>query len=299
MRRLTLGFSPCPNDTFIFSALVHSQLDPAEQGDLAFEVVLDDVEALNRAALAGRLDVSKVSCHAYGHLSTDYQLLRSGGAMGHGTGPLLVARDPNVSLSGATVAIPGGHTTANLLLRLWRQDLQLVEVRYDRIMPAVAAGEFDAGLIIHESRFTYPEHGLSERLDLGAWWEQTVGELVPLGAIAARRDLGPATLSRLQRLVRLSVEHALANPDASAAYVAAHAQEMSLSVRQRHIDLYVNRHSLDVGVAGERALNELLARGAALGLFPLPTAEVFVPHEPAQTGVGLWSPTQAAEAEVG
>ncbi len=294
--RLTLGFSPCPNDTFIFNALVHGLLeddlddgpDGPGSGRLDFEVVLDDVEALNRAALAGSIDVSKVSCHAYGHLAARYQLLRSGGAMGRGTGPLLVSRDSDLDLSGKTVAIPGGLTTANLLLRLWRNDLELAEVRYDRIMPAVAAGEFDAGLIIHESRFTYPDHGLVQHVDLGAWWEGAFGELVPLGAIAARRDLGPEVLRRLQRLVRRSVEHAFAHPEASAAYVAAHAQEMSPEVRQRHIDLYVNEHSLDVGVSGERALTALLSRGAALGLFPAPAADVFVADD------GMKAPTAAA-----
>lgn len=289
--RLTLGFSPCPNDTFIFNALVHGliQEDEPAAEPLEFEVVLGDVEALNQAALAGEIDVSKVSCHAYGHLAPRYQLLRSGGAMGHGTGPLLVSRDADLDLTGATVAIPGGLTTANLLLKLWRSDLDLQEVRYDRIMPAVAAGEYDAGLIIHESRFTYSDHGLVEHVDLGAWWEGEYRQLVPLGVIAVRRDLGPAVSARIQRLVRRSVEHAFAHPEASAEYVAAHAQEMSPDVRQRHIDLYVNQHSLDVGPSGERALTELLARGAALGLFPTPTQEVFVPTD------GMKAPTGAAE----
>ncbi|MBX3144111.1 MAG: 1,4-dihydroxy-6-naphthoate synthase [Trueperaceae bacterium] len=294
--RLTLGFSPCPNDTFIFNALVHGLLEEEapEQEPLEFEVVLGDVEALNQAALAGSLDVSKVSCHAYGHLAAKYQLLRSGGAMGHGTGPLLVSRDPNLDLAGASVAIPGGLTTANLLLRLWRNDMRLQELRYDRIMPAVAAGEFDAGLIIHESRFTYADHGLACHVDLGAWWEGESRQLVPLGVIAVRRDLGPAVIARIQRLVRRSVEHAFAHPQASAEYVKAHAQEMSADVRQRHIDLYVNEHSVDVGESGESALTELLARGAALGLFPTPTDEVFVPEVPVQD-LGMNAPTSAVE----
>lgn len=282
--RLTLGFSPCPNDAFIFHALVSGLVRDAGSQGLEFDLVIDDVEALNRAALSGAIDVTKVSCHAYGHLSGSYQALRSGGAMGHGTGPLLVARDPDLRLTGARVAIPGGHTTANLLLRLWRDDLELSEVRYDRIMPEVAAGAFDAGLIIHESRFTYPDHGLHAVVDLGTWWEGESGELVPLGVIAAQRRLGAETLTRLQDLIRASVAYAFAHPEASADFVAEHAQELSPAVRQQHIDLYVNEHSVDVGDAGERALRELLERGAALGLFQQPSGELFVPAAAAAPG---------------
>lgn len=273
--RLRLGYSPCPNDTFIFHALVHGLLDVPGAADLEFDVELADVEALNRLAGDGDLDVAKISYHAYGYLADRYVLLPSGGALGQGVGPLVVARDPKLDLRGKRVAIPGGRTTANLLLRLWQpEDVTLVELRYDRIMPAVVAGDVDAGLIIHESRFTYGGFGLHALVDLGAWWEEDVGQLVPLGAIAARRSLGPAKLALLTNLIRSSLEYAWANPHASAEYVAQHAQEMEPHVRQQHIDLYVNRYSADVGPEGAAAARTLLAMGHGKGLFD-PVAEPF------------------------
>lgn len=270
--RLRLGFSPCPNDTFIFHALVHGLVRCGPGPELAFDVELADVEALNLMTAEGRLDVAKISYHAYGYLADDYVLLPAGGALGQGVGPLVVARDKELDLRGKRVAIPGGRTTANLLLKLWQPEgVELVELRYDKIMPAVVAGEVDAGLIIHESRFTYQGFGLHELVDLGTWWEQEVGELVPLGAIAARRSLGEETLARLTRGLRASLQYAWEHPEASAEYVAAHAQEMEPNVRQRHIDLYVNRYSLDVGTEGAAAARALLERGHLKGLFaPVP-----------------------------
>ncbi|HET8986359.1 MAG TPA: 1,4-dihydroxy-6-naphthoate synthase, partial [Trueperaceae bacterium] len=251
---------------------------PGGEG-LTFDVTLADIEALNSLTASGSVDVAKVSYAAYGLLADEYVLLRSGGALGHGVGPLVVSRGPDLDLAGARVAIPGGRTTANLLLRLMRTDVELVEMRYDAIMPAVAAGSVDAGLIIHESRFTYQDHGLHSLLDLGAWWEGVVGHLVPLGAIVARRSLGRAVHVALNTLVRASLEHANARPEAAADYIKANAQEMAPDVRQRHIDLYVNEHSLDVGVRGEAAVRELLTRAADRGLFPAPPAEIFAPTE--------------------
>ncbi len=281
--RLKLGYSPCPNDTFIFHALATGLLADTEaqagapgEEALELEVTLHDIDALNQAAERGELDVAKVSYHAYGYLAEDWVLLRSGGALGRGVGPLVVAREPDLDLSRARVAVPGGTTTAKLLLALWKEGLETEVVRYDRIMPSVAAGDHDAGLIIHESRFTYPRHGLHSLVDLGAWWEEEAARLVPLGAIAVRRSLGPRVHERLDALVRASLEHAYARPQDSATYVAEHAQEMEEDVRRRHIDLYVNEHSLDVGADGEAAVLELLARGAARGLFPAPE-DVFVP----------------------
>ncbi len=265
--RLSLGYSPCPNDTFIFHALTHGLIEAA--ADLEFEVTLDDVEAMNRSAAAGLLDVAKISYHAYGYISSDYVLLPSGGALGRGVGPLVVARTPGLDLRGKRVAVPGGRTTAKLLLELWRPEgMELEELRYDAIMPAVVAGEVDAGLIIHESRFTYMAHGLHALVDLGAWWESEVGGLVPLGGIVAKRSLGAPMHTRLAKLIRASLEHAWRQPGASSEYVAANAQEMSPEVRQKHIDLYVNEYSLDVGVEGERAARQLLERGRERGLFP-------------------------------
>ncbi len=289
-RPLRLGFSPCPNDCYVFDALVHGRVTTP----LRFEAVLDDVEALNQAALAGRLDVAKVSYHAFGRLAADWWMLRSGGALGHGVGPLLVARPaaftdagPDATataaraLIGRRVAVPGGLTTAKLLLRLFvPEGVEEVELRYDRIMPAVAAGDVDAGLIIHESRFTFADHGLRSLADLGAWWETRTGRLLPLGGIAVRRSLGAAVATEVQRGVTASVRAAFADPAASEAYVARHAQELSPAVRRAHIDLYVNRWSLDVESEGEAAVRHLLAEAHDIGLVPAPPDDLFVPSSP-------------------
>lgn len=259
--RLTLGYSPCPNDTFIFHALVSGAI-PLPGVEL--EVRLEDVETLNRLALRGELDVTKVSYGALPHLLDEYALLRSGGALGRGCGPLLVAREPRPVESLRRVAIPGRLTTAYLLLRLFAPALpEAQEYVYSEILPAVEHGEVDAGLIIHESRFTYAEHGLVSLVDLGEWWERETGAPIPLGAILARRSLGDVHIRQIDRAIRASVEHAFAHPHASADYVRAHAQEMDPEVTRRHIDLYVNAHSLDLGADGERAVEALLSRFAS------------------------------------
>ncbi|MGD2080223.1 MAG: 1,4-dihydroxy-6-naphthoate synthase, partial [Nitrospirota bacterium] len=192
---LTLGYSPCPNDTFIFYALVRGKI---ETGGLSFLETLEDVETLNRMALRGALDVTKVSTHALGFLREDYCLLRSGGALGRGCGPLIVAREPLEArdLRGKRIAIPGTLTTAYLLMRLFDPMLKDIEAMpFHRIMDAVSSGSADAGLIIHEGRFTYPGYGLHEVLDLGRWWEDATGLPIPLGSIVAKRELGTETLN--------------------------------------------------------------------------------------------------------
>ena len=265
-RTLTLGYSPCPNDTFIFHALVSGLV--AVEG-LAFAERLEDVETLNRLAGDAALDVTKVSYGAIPHLVRDYVLLRSGGALGRGCGPLVVAREgfDASRLAGARIAIPGRNTTANLLLRLFAPDAPAgVEMVYSDIMPAVARGEVDAGLIIHESRFTYPAHGLAKVVDLGEWWEGDTGLPIPLGGILARRDLGEETIRAVDDAIRRSVEHAFAHPADWKDYVRAHAQEMDESVQRQHIDLYVNRFTVDLGDEGERAIHELFARARAAGI---------------------------------
>ncbi|HEX7021207.1 MAG TPA: 1,4-dihydroxy-6-naphthoate synthase [Trueperaceae bacterium] len=273
---LSLGFSPCPNDCFIFYALAHHKVAP----EFGWSVRLEDVEALNQLARCGVLDVSKISYHAYGHLQDEYVMLRSGGALGNGVGPLIVAREELSSLSGRRVAIPGGLTTANLLLRLSQpDDVVICELRYDRIMPAVAAGEVDAGLIIHESRFTYPEYGLRKFLDVGEWWHRETGLLLPLGGIMAKRSLGTGVLGRLEVALRESLQYAYAHRAEAQPYIAAHAQEMSEVVMQKHIDLYVNEYSVDVGEAGERAVRELLRLGRERGFIPPSDAPAFLPGE--------------------
>jgi 1,4-dihydroxy-6-naphthoate synthase len=254
---LSLGFSPCPNDTFIFDALVHGRVDA---GGFAFNPRLEDVETLNTLAAAGALQVSKVSYGALPGLLCEYVLLRSGGALGRGCGPLVVAREPR-ELRGARIAIPGERTTANLLLRLWNPELPPgIPMVYSEIMPAVARGEMDAGLIIHESRFTYREHGLTRLVDLGEWWEGDTGLPIPLGGIVAQRALGTETIARVESAIRRSVEYAFEHPGASQAYVTASSQEMDSSVMRAHIELYVNQYSLELGDEGERAVLALLRR---------------------------------------
>lgn len=258
MTELTLGFSPCPNDTFIFHALVSGITSIP---DTRLRVVLEDVETLNRLALAGEIDICKVSYGALPKLQSQYTLLRSGGALGRGCGPLLVAKRPlsREELRAATIAIPGEMTTANMLLRRFGPELAPGrEIVYSEIMPAVAGGEVDAGLIIHESRFTYPQHGLVKVIDLGEWWEQETGAPIPLGGIVARTTLGPELIDETERAIRASVEHAFAHPEDSDEYVSAHAQEMDRAVMRQHIDLYVNDFSIDIGAEGERAIEAVL-----------------------------------------
>ncbi|MEZ4601683.1 MAG: 1,4-dihydroxy-6-naphthoate synthase [Syntrophotaleaceae bacterium] len=267
MRGLSLGYSPCPNDTCIFFALVHGRI-PLQ--DLAFQERLEDVETLNRLACSRRLDVTKISYHALGHLRSDYALLRSGGALGRGCGPLLVARHALTlpDLEQRRIAIPGRLTTATLLLQLCGRFENLLVMPFDRIMPAVRDGLADAGLIIHEGRFTYHELGLVSLLDLGQWWEETTGLPIPLGGILARRDLGPERIKRIEEAVRKSVAFALAHPGEAAAYIRRHAQELDEEVIRRHIGLYVNDYSLDLGDEGLGAVRELLKRAEERGLIP-------------------------------
>ena len=268
--RLTLGFSPCPNDTFIFHALVHGQACP---GSLNFDAAtLADVETLNEWALAGRLDVTKLSFHALGHVLDRYVLLTAGSALGRGCGPLLVA-GKNFSpdeLPRLTIAIPGRYTTAALLLQMYSPvPLTTKVMRFDAIMPAIVAGEVDAGVIIHESRFTFQEHGLRLLQDLGAWWEKETGFPLPLGGIAAKRSLGKEKIQAIDRCVRASVASAFASPEAGMVYIRQHAQELDDTVIKDHIGLYVNPFSLDLGEEGVGAVREFLERGHRLGVFPL------------------------------
>ena len=262
---LSLGYSPCPNDCFIFYALAHGEVAP----DFRWNISLKDVEALNQLAQKGTLDVTKISYHAFGHLTDGYVMLRSGGALGNGVGPLIVTKERLADLSGKRVAIPGGLTTANLLLKLSQpDDIEVHELRYDKIMPAVAAGEVDAGLIIHESRFTYADYGLHKHLDLGEWWEAETLSPLPLGGIMARRSLGEERLAQIQQTIQDSLRYGYAHRQEAEPYIAAHAQEMSETVRRQHIELYVNDYSLDVGETGEEAVRTLLGRARERGLIP-------------------------------
>jgi 1,4-dihydroxy-6-naphthoate synthase len=258
MRELTFGYSPCPNDTFAFHALAHGLVD----APFRVRPVLLDIEELNRRAHAGEYELTKLSVGAFAGVGDRYRLLRSGAALGHGVGPLVVARTP-MALPAAVagrVAIPGRDTTAYRLLRLAASGIgEAVEMRYDRILHAVSRGDVDAGLIIHESRFTYGEHGLVEVADLGGWWERETSLPVPLAGICARADLDDSSRAAAELAIRQSVQYAFDHPDASRDYVRAHAQEMSDAVCAAHIALYVNAYSLDIGSDGLRAIAKLAA----------------------------------------
>jgi len=241
---LDVAFSPCPNDTFIFHAWTHGLVPDAPPTSVTFA----DVDVTNTAALDGRYDLVKVSYAALPWLLDRYRLLPCGGALGRGCGPLVLSADASrTSLDGARVAVPGDRTTAYLLMRLWAADQHPASidiVPFTQIMPGVRDGRFDVGLVIHEARFTYQQYGLTSMADLGEWWEQSTGHPIPLGAILGRRDQDYDTLARV---VRQSVEYAFAHPDASADWVAEHADEMDPDVQKQHIALYVNDFSVDLG----------------------------------------------------
>ena len=265
---LTIGYSPCPNDTFIFYALIHGKV---KIPGLTFREQLEDVETLNRMALDGKLDFTKISYHALGHLRKQYALLRSGSALGRGCGPLIVARQGTAlaDLDKGLIAIPGTLTTAYLLLRLFDPGLTNVSVMtFDRIMDAVSKGEALAGLIIHESRFTYPFYNLVKLLDLGEWWENHSGLPIPLGGILGKRSLSRDILLRVEAGIRASLHYANANPEEVLHYCRRHSQEMDDQVMKNHIDLYVNDFSLDLGQGGLNAVHRLFADAESRGIIP-------------------------------
>lgn len=267
MKTLSLGYSPCPNDTFIFYALVHGKINT---GDLNFKEILLDVEALNQMALKGKLDITKVSYNAFGNLRDEYCLLRSGGALGKGCGPLVVAREScsMEDLKGKNIAIPGELTTAYLLLQLYEPDFKsnVKVMPFHEIMGAVKEGKADAGLIIHEGRFTYSSYGLKKIIDLGEWWEKETGLPIPLGCIIAKRSLGRELIEKLERLIRESVLYAISRRDEPVRYIKKHSQELDDSVIAEHINLYVNDSSLDIGDDGIRAVRKLLDMAEERGI---------------------------------
>lgn len=276
MKTLSLGYSPCPNDTYIFYALAHNKVTiPGYK----IEERLEDVETLNQLALKGLLDLTKVSYHALGHLRDRYVLLRSGGALGRGCGPLVIA--PKASdmqgLRGKRIAIPGKLTTANLLLQLYGEGYDnLLTVPFEQIMPTLQRGDADAGVIIHESRFTYREAGFHEILDLGAWWEEDSGLPIPLGGILARRDLGPETIQAVDQAIRSSLNFARQNPQLPRNYIKKHSQELSDMVIDAHIELYVNDFSLNLGEQGVAAVEVLMTRAEERGLISKSAEPLFL-----------------------
>ena len=261
---LTLGFSPCPNDTFIFDALVNKKIDTE---GLDFDVRLEDVETLNQWAMQGRLDISKISYGVLPLVLDRYELLDAGGALGKGVGPLLIARRPIPlgDISECSIAIPGQRTTAHLLFSLafptaYHKEFMI----FSGIEDAVLTGKVDCGVIIHENRFTYQHKGLTKLLDLGEFWEKETGAPIPLGGIVLRKGQDPALAVKINTLIRKSLEYAFSHYPNLPDYVRDHAQEMDQQVMRQHIDLYVNNYSLSLGHDGEKAIRTLLHTFARL-----------------------------------
>jgi len=265
-----IAYSPCPNDTFVFDAWAHGRVPGAP----ALDVTFADIDITNGMAERGEGDVLKVSYAVLPYVLDEYALLPCGGALGRGCGPLVLTREPGTDLTGRTVAVPSERSTAYLLFRLWAADTvpggvgEIVVMPFHEIMPAVRDGKVDAGLVIHEARFTYRTYGLHKLADMGEHWENTTGLPIPLGAIIARRALGPDLLRRLADAARASVRTAWDDPEVSRPYVLEHAQEMDPAVADQHIGLYVNEFTADLGPDGYAAVRGLLTRAAAEGLVP-------------------------------
>ncbi|MGV3761683.1 1,4-dihydroxy-6-naphthoate synthase [Parapedobacter sp.] len=285
--RLSLGFSPCPNDTFIFDALIHHKVDTE---GLSFDVHYNDVETLNQKAFNAELDITKLSYHAYAYVADRYVLLDSGSALGFGVGPLLIAKDSRLAerLSTASdrvqacgeplaVGIPGRYTTANFLLSLaFPKLVNKKEMVFSAIEEALIEERIDLGLIIHENRFTYQSKGLFKVIDLGDYWERTTGSPIPLGGIVASRRLPNDIKHKINRVIRKSVEFAFANPQSGIDFIRSHAQEMSEEVMYKHIELYVNRFSVALGDEGRGAIRALFDKAWSLQLIPRTSEKLFL-----------------------
>ncbi|MFE4536465.1 1,4-dihydroxy-6-naphthoate synthase [Streptomyces scopuliridis] len=267
---LQIAYSPCPNDTFVFEAWAHGRVTGAPDIDVTFA----DIDITNGMAERGEFDVLKVSYAVLPWVLDEYTLLPCGGALGRGCGPLVLTREPGADLTGGTVAVPSERSTAYLLFRLWAADVlpggvgKVVVLPFHEIMPAVRDGRVDAGLVIHEARFTYQDYGLHRLADMGEHWESTTGLPIPLGAIIAKRSLGTEVLQLLAESIRRSVRMAWDDPATSRPYVLAHSQEMDPAVADQHIGLYVNEFTADLGEDGYAAVRGLLTRAAAEGLVP-------------------------------
>lgn len=279
---LSLGFSPCPNDTFIFDALIHHKIDTE---GLDFEVFYDDVETLNQKAFRSELDITKLSYHAFAYVVDSYVLLDSGSALGFGVGPMLICKDdpeklrvelekPDTQLK---IGIPGKYTTANFLLGLaFPNALNKQELVFSDIESAVLDGRVDIGLIIHENRFTYQDKGLKKIIDLGDFWEKETGLAIPLGGIVANRSLPEDVQHKINRVLRRSVEFAFSNPKSGLEYIRSHAQEMSEEVMYKHIDLYVNKYSVELGEEGKKAIKLLFDTAAEKNVIPQIKEDIFL-----------------------
>ncbi|MCB9361194.1 MAG: 1,4-dihydroxy-6-naphthoate synthase [Flavobacteriales bacterium] len=274
--KLTLGFSPCPNDTFIFDALIHGKIDTE---GLEFDVYLGDVEDLNQKAFNKELDITKISYHAFGYLTNDYILLDAGSALGKGCGPILVksSKVKSLKLADVKIAIPGKFTTANFLLSIAHPEAtNKVELLFSDIEKAVLNNNVNAGLLIHENRFTYQERGLEKIIDLGEYWEEKTGALIPLGGIVIKRNLPTEIIQKVNRLLRKSIEYAFNNPESPLDYMQKNAQEMDEKVMMQHVELYVNKYSLDLGVEGKDSITQMFNLAQEKGIIPKLTNKLFV-----------------------
>lgn len=287
--KLTLGFSPCPNDTFIFDALIHHKIDTK---GLDFEVEYQDVETLNLKAFQGDLDVTKLSYHAFAYAVEDYELLDAGSALGFGVGPMLITKDLSLALAlqeklnkgeglgehnKLRVGYPGKYTTANFLLGLAFPELtNKIELVFSEIEGALLDGSIDLGLIIHENRFTYAQRGLFKVVDLGEYWETTTKFPIPLGGIVVKRSLSKEVKDTLNKVLKESVEFAFANPKSGLDFIRSHAQEMSEEVMYKHIDLYVNKYSVELGAEGRNAITKMFEKAQDLGFIPRSDRKLFL-----------------------
>lgn len=273
--KLTLGFSPCPNDTFIFDALIHHKIDTE---GLDFEVFFDDVETLNQKAFNGNLDITKLSYYAYAYAIKDYVLLDAGSALGFGVGPMLICKKPqDLTNSDLRVGIPGKYTTANFLLSLAYPHLKNKQAMvFSDIEQKLLNDEIDLGLIIHENRFTYHDKGLQKVQDLGEYWETETQSAIPLGGIVIKRSLPDDVKQKVNRLIRKSVEFAFENPASALSFIKLHAQEMDEKVMYQHIDLYVNKYSVDLGIEGKKAIRTLFNQAFEKGIIKKVDQDLFL-----------------------
>jgi 1,4-dihydroxy-6-naphthoate synthase len=281
--KLTLGFSPCPNDTFIFDALIHHKIDTE---GLEFEVSYDDVETLNQKALRGELDITKLSFHAFAYVANQYALLDAGSALGFGVGPLLISKnyfegeaDPKLQTANSElrIGIPGKYTTANFLLGIAYPHLQnKQELVFSEIESALLNDQIDLGLIIHENRFTYQDRGLTKIVDLGDYWEKLTGCAIPLGGIVVNRNLDREVQLKVNRLIRQSVEFAFAHPKSGIDFIREHAQAMEESVMYKHIELYVNKYSINLGNEGRKAVDTLFKLAQERNIIPVVQENLYI-----------------------